>query len=377
MHAWAILDVADPEERARLRAEEIARLQSLPDYFGRQSQIDDLIEDALADAEAAIPAYERERRESRRLYWQRFDRHLIREAERLGVPIESIPEMEKAMSQAVTRINQRTGQMESYEFSESQINLIRNTIAKGATDGELQLFINVSQRLGLDPFAREIYAIPRQGRMTIQIGIDGLRKKAQESGTYAGQVGPFWCGEDEVWKDVWLSRTPPAAAKVGVIRHGETEPTWGVAVYTEFFQPSNQLWKDKPSRMLAKCAEAEALRKACPAERAAIRVAVLEAGAQYDDTLQSGDEAIEGDVRELEEPHTQQPTAATEGLSQEARDQYTVMLSRASAAGIATDEHTVDFDTVTKRDARLKYQALRRLVEDAEAKKAQPSNEAA
>jgi len=132
-----------------------------------------------------------------------------------------------------------------------------------APKAELAVFLHYAQRTGLDPFARQIYMINRGGTYTIQASIDGLRIVAQRSGEYAGQVGPFWCGEDGVWTDVWLEKTPPIAAKVGVMRLGFTEPLWGVAKF-DSYNANSPIWKKMPDTMIAKCAEALALRKAFP-----------------------------------------------------------------------------------------------------------------
>ena len=151
------------------------------------------------------------------------------------------------------------------KHNEIDMALVARTVAKGCSSDELQLFGAICTKTGLCPFSRQIYAIKRGGVMTTQVSIDGARLIAQRSGSYAGQVGPWWCGENGVWLDCWLSKTPPMAAKVGVRRSTFFEPLYAVAIWSEYAQSGN-MWAKYPSVMLAKCAESLALRKSFPAE---------------------------------------------------------------------------------------------------------------
>ena len=149
-------------------------------------------------------------------------------------------------------------------WSSQQLAALRSLGLAQADSGDLAFFFHQAQRTGLDPFARQIYMINRGGRWGIQTSIDGFRIIAQRSGQYAGQTAPYWCGEDGVWKDVWLSNTAPTAAKIGVYRANFTEATWAVARWESYAVLNNPIWKKMPDVMLAKCAESLALRKAFP-----------------------------------------------------------------------------------------------------------------
>jgi hypothetical protein len=105
-------------------------------------------------------------------------------------------------------------------WSPEQKQLIASTIAPGCSADELRMFAYACQRTGLDPFSKQIYAIKRGGKMTIQAGIDGLRSIAERTGQLDGSE-TLWCGEDGEWKDVWLGSKPPAAAKTIIHRKGE------------------------------------------------------------------------------------------------------------------------------------------------------------
>jgi phage recombination protein Bet len=163
--------------------------------------------------------------------------------------------------------------------------LLKRTICRGATDDEFDLFVAVCNRTGLDPFTRQIHAVKRKMKnpetgdweevMVHQTGIDGYRLTAQRSGEYAGQDPHMWCAADGVWVDVWLKEEPPHAAKGAVYREGIEAPFVNVALYSAYVQRKTNgdpmaRWKTDPAGMLAKCAEAGAIRKAFPNEVADI-----------------------------------------------------------------------------------------------------------
>jgi len=171
-------------------------------------------------------------------------------------------------------------------WSPQQIAALRQIGIQDAPNADLAVFLNFAQRTGLDPFARQIYMIGRRERRgdswatkwTIQASIDGLRIVAERSGDYAGQVGPEYCGPEGIWKDVWVDREPPVAARIGVLRHGFTAPLYAVAYFDEYVQTDREgnptsMWRSKPKLMIAKCAEALALRKAFPNDLAGLYTA--------------------------------------------------------------------------------------------------------
>lgn len=161
------------------------------------------------------------------------------------------------------------GQIQSASEMVEALKAVQAAIAPDLNPAELKLFAMVAYRSGLDPFARQIYAVKRKGKVTFQTGIDGFRSTAERTGKYDGQDEPEFgppCSCNEAPKP------HPEWARVTVyrLRDGERRPQSATAHWHEFKPapgPSgneDHMWKKMPRNQLAKCAEALAFRKTFP-----------------------------------------------------------------------------------------------------------------
>lgn len=142
-----------------------------------------------------------------------------------------------------------------------QTELIKRTICQGATDAEMQLFFFDCQRRGTHPLDKLIHFTKRDGKYTPVTSIDFFRLRAHSSGAYAGEGATTY----ELAGDGL-----PNECTVAVLRIVQGQVcTWrATARWAEYYpgEKSGFMWKKMPFLMLAKCAEALALRKAFPAE---------------------------------------------------------------------------------------------------------------
>lgn len=150
---------------------------------------------------------------------------------------------------------------------------------RNASNADLAVFFHYCQKTQLDPFSKQIYGIMRREKIgdqwvdkfTIQVGIAGFQVIRDRIASRLGVTVEY---EDTVWYDadggehtVWLWDTPPAAAKVVVLKDGHRYS--GVCRTAAYMQTNKQgdpagQWRTQPENMIEKCAEAKALRRAFP-----------------------------------------------------------------------------------------------------------------
>lgn len=153
-------------------------------------------------------------------------------------------------------------------WSREQIDVIKETVAKGATDAQLQMFLALAARYGLDPFAKEIWCVNMGGGMTIMASRDGYLKAAQRDPGFQG-LKSFVVREGDHFEIDPANDT--VAHKFGAKR-GAILGAWAMAchekrppviVWSEFseYNKGNNVWKQYPSAMIQKVAEVMALKR--------------------------------------------------------------------------------------------------------------------
>jgi phage recombination protein Bet len=147
-----------------------------------------------------------------------------------------------------------------------QIKTVQRVLAPDLDEHELRLFALVAMQKKLDPFSGQIRAVKRQTkqgpRVTFQTGIDGYRSLAEQTKQYSGSDEPKY-------GDIVEKPFPhPEWASVSVYRemNGARRAQSATVWWDEFYPGESEgfKWRQSPRHMLAKCAEALALRKAFP-----------------------------------------------------------------------------------------------------------------
>lgn len=257
----------------------------------------------------------------------------------------------------------------SGHFSDRQLELIRRTVANDCNASEFDLFSEVARRTQLDPFRKQISAIvfskddPAKRKMSIITTIDGLRAIAARSGRYRpdeeeaeyvydpdlkGPANPLGLVKASVtihiadtmreggWRPVkgwayWEEYAPIKEEAEGGFDWVDTGEAWpdtgrpkkrkvprveGAKVVPTLDTSGN--WGKMPRVMIAKCAEAQAIRKAFPEDTSGLYEAAELDRARADDMTAS--ERIEA--------------FSTENRLEKAGVANTVMMSFSPAAGI-------------------------------------------
>lgn len=141
------------------------------------------------------------------------------------------------------------------DFSKEELELIKATVAKDASDGEFKLFLYRCKSLGLDPLKTGQVHFIKYGSSpgAIVVGLDGFRSIAQRTGKHAGTergvtrdaAGKVTGGWAKVYRTDWQR---PAHEEVSLAE----------------FNTGKAMWSKFPETMIKKVAECAALRMAFP-----------------------------------------------------------------------------------------------------------------
>lgn len=193
---------------------------------------------------------------------------------------------------------QTTQPMRPRDYTGQQLGLIRRTVAADTTADEFDMFMEVCRRVGLDPFRKQIYCNvynkdkPNKRKVVFVTGIDGFRGVAARNRDYRPD-------EEEPQYTISEEAKNPATNPLGIVKavvhaYKLGPDGWhkvaGTAYWDEF-APITEKWAEidgkwqatgkfeldrkgnwfRMSRhMIAKCAEAQALRKGWPEDLSGI-----------------------------------------------------------------------------------------------------------
>lgn len=240
------------------------------------------------------------------------------------------------------------------QFSSAQLDTIKRTCAKDTDNIEFNYFIAVANALGLDPLRRQIMANvynknnKAKRNVVVIVEIGGLRSIAARSGRYrpddkppayvydqglvsdtnpkgieSCSVGAWYFDDNQVWQrvDGTVYWDEFAAIEDDWEWHPEIR---GKKVFSGEQTLSNT-WKKMGRHMIAKCAEAHALRKGWPEELSGVY--------EHSEASNFDDDMLPSDVVDLEQVKTRVERVGLQG------DQITIQWeSDGQLVGVPTGE---------------------------------------
>lgn len=161
------------------------------------------------------------------------------------------------------------------DFNKRELEAIRKTVAKDATEDEFVMFMHLCKSYGLDPFLKEIWCYKRvkkgQNPKTVQPIImtsrDGYLKIADRNPNYDGIVSDVVRKGDKYSRTIdgvdhsyGAERGDIIGAYALVYRNDRKYPAYVFAPFKEYCG-FTQVWNKYPSAMILKVAESMALKR--------------------------------------------------------------------------------------------------------------------
>lgn len=241
------------------------------------------------------------------------------------------------------------------------IEVLRNSLYPGAAKESVALVLNYCRAAGLDPMQKPVHIVPmwdsKQGAMrdVVMPGVGLYRTQAMRTSECAGVSEPEF-GPDVEGTIGGAKITYPAWCRVIVrrlLKNGTIADFVAVERWLENYAikggkeksiAPNAMWTKRPYGQLAKCAEAQALRKAFPELGAAPTAEEME-GKNFDPNV------IEVGV-ELPNPWTDELRASAKAAAEQGMTAYTNWWKARGdefrLAAIKTEEHAKYKETAQK-----------------------------
>ena len=142
------------------------------------------------------------------------------------------------------------------------IDILKQTVAQGATPAEFAMFVQFCKATGLNPFKKEIWFIKISGRVQMMTSAAGFFCIANNNpvfdGFESGLVAP-----DGSYRTAAYPQDDFIGAWCKVYRKDRGIPTEAVAMRKEYDKKQSN-WITMPRVMIIKCAESLGLRKTFP-----------------------------------------------------------------------------------------------------------------
>lgn len=214
------------------------------------------------------------------------------------------------------------------EWSPMQQAALNQLGLRNASDGDRMVFLHQAQRTGLDPFAKQIHMIEREGKWGIQTGIDGFRVIRSRAERKAGVRGvlsqALYIDAEGVEYKRWFKPMPPVGCEITyTVREldGPETPYTSYLRFSEYAQYRKSdgklaaKWSSSPAHMLEKCTEADVYRRAFPQDFAGIDLSDAPSAPDDDEPAQPTRQRVTAKQAQARNPQTVAATVVTPDAS--------------------------------------------------------------
>lgn len=249
------------------------------------------------------------------------------------------------------------------------LTVLENSLYPGAASNSIVMVINYCKASGLDPMMKPVHIVPmwdgkaQRMRDVIMPGVGLYRTQASRSGEMAGITEPEFgpdvtdkIGGVEITYPSWCRVTAKRAMPNGALAEFSAVERWkenyAVKGGKEKSVAPNAMWSKRPYGQLAKCAEAQALRKAFPELTGAQPTADEMEGREIE-TPHSG-ETIDGATGEVIQQAAKEPPAYTDAQLEANREAW----QKAIDAGKSTPQRIVAMVSTKYRLSESQLQTI-------------------